>query len=372
MFCTLFSRRPKENLTPAQKRMYALERLDNYRTLARLTATRSRYTLTSSDLVSAELQVELAQLGQFAELAYAWLDPEFVFANVDVLSRTNFPFEGYDALQEATLISSFRGVVADVPALVIYRGRTRQLVVGFSGTASLRQGLYDVHANMKAHPSGPACAVHSGFWKMYLGCKAQAFEGVRKGLREHEVIELVVTGHSMGAALAFLFALDVLTADPPLQPGLRVKVAAFGSPRFGNEALSGRWQEIVEAYMAANGENAVTDYLVKAYNDGIPSLPPSIFGYAHLARTALYFYHGQLFHTPVSQREHGVFNVAGDALDPARVPEHPRGGHNYYNGRDWEKIIRRMRWLKQVMETGSGEWEKGYISQVAQAERVRK
>lgn len=37
-----------------------------------------------------------------------------------------------------------------------------------------------------------------------------------------------------------------------------------------------------------------------------------------------------------------------------RVLEHALGGHNYYNGRDMEKLLRRMKWF----DSGETDWDK--------------
>ncbi|KAH9946636.1 alpha/beta-hydrolase [Amylocystis lapponica] len=323
---------------------------------------------STSDLASTDLHIELAQFGQFAELAYAALkrfNVQFVFDHIDILSRPDFPLEGYDALREATLVLSARGSVADIHILVAYRASTRQLIVGFQGTANLKQFLYDLDASKQSHPSGPGCAVHSGFWKLYQGCRAQVFEGVRKGLREHDVRELVSVGHSMGGVLAHLFVLDVLSSETPLSPGLLVTVASYGCARFGNAALADRWQEVVEAYKVLNGNDSVHEYTVRAFNDGVPCVPPTSLGYKHLTRTPLYYYHGRLFHVPATESEHGVFTFSEGALDATKIPDYPRGGHNYYNGRDWEKVVRRIFWLNEILEKHGNGWEDEYIAYLA-------
>ena len=44
----------------------------------------------------------------------------------------------------------------------------------------------------------------------------------------------------------------------------------------------------------------------------------------------------------------------------SRVPaQYPRGGHNYYNNRDMERLLRRMGWL-ELTKLGDSGWEKRY------------
>ena len=144
-----------EELTPAQRYMYGSEVQTNFRGIAKLCATRSSYTLTANDLASADLHKELAEIGQFAEIAYPSLSPELLFEHLEVFMRVGFPLAGYDALQDAILVSGFEGKVARQPGLVCYRPQLRQLVVAFSGSSNNVQAFYDVRFSKRRHPAGP-------------------------------------------------------------------------------------------------------------------------------------------------------------------------------------------------------------------------
>ncbi|KAL6300014.1 Alpha/Beta hydrolase protein [Sparassis latifolia] len=359
---TLFGR-SQYDLTPTQKLLYASERAPNYRQIAKLFATRSKYTLSPCDLVPSDVQLQLAEFGEFAEMAYG--DAEFIYGNIEMLTQTDFPLEGYNALRQAKLVAAFQGTVADVPGCVSYRAETKQLVIGFSGTATVRQLLFDLYATKVAHPAGQGSAVHSGFWKMYLGCKTQIFTAIHKAVRKYDVAEVVSVGHSMGAALSYLLALDLICSEALLSSGLTLTVAAFGSPRVGNARLYDRWQEMVESYRSFHGDNSVKEYLVKANNDGVHTIPTESLGYRHLARIPLYLYHGRLFYIPNSEREHGDFTVSTEALDQTRPPDHPRGGHQYYNCRSFEKVVLRMFWLNKMMKAHPEGWQQAYLAQIA-------
>jgi pimeloyl-ACP methyl ester carboxylesterase len=265
--CKVHTVRKATKLTKEQRVMYASEKQMNFRKIAKLCATRSRYVLTADDLAAPELQDELAQIGQFTEVAYSILPPEYVFEHLGVLSRADFPLEGYDALLGTTLVQAFRGGVADLPGFVAYRAQTKQLIVAFSGTATVRHALYDVHFRKKRHPAGRGCAAHAGFYKLYRGVREYALEGIRKGLDEHDVQELVVTGHSMGGAVSF--ALDLLMSeDNKLLGSIPLVVVAFGAPRVGNPTLVQVWRDAVRDRREKLGARAMREYHIKAFNDG--------------------------------------------------------------------------------------------------------
>jgi hypothetical protein len=97
---------------------------------------------------------------------------------------------------------------------------------------------------------------------------------------------------------------------------------------------------------------------------GVPSLPPLSFGYRHYAQSPFYFVHGRLYQIPTESREYALFHVTPDLEGEDSVPDHPRGGHNYYNGRDMEKVARRIIWLGAAMKK-EGDWKDRYRAKVA-------
>ena len=243
----------------------------NFRVIARITASYSSYTLTPNDLAPGAISIELSDLGQFAEISYSSFPTEYLFANLDWLTEPDFPLEGYNALRSAVLLAPIRGQRANLGAYIAYRPDHKQLVVSISGTSNLSQAFQDVRTLHHRYRAGPGCAVHTGFWKMYKGVRTELLDALAKGLREKEVAELVITGHSMGGALSYLLALDLLLPGRvELPAGLPVKLAVFGAPRCGNEKLVQLWLDLVKDYRAKNGDESFKELSVKAYNDGKP------------------------------------------------------------------------------------------------------
>ena len=274
-----------KTLSPAQKYMYHSEKQVNFRTVAKLCSTRSNYVLTSKDLAPPELIEELAQIGQFAEVVYPTLLPtEFVFANLNALTQASFPLEGYDALLDSRLLQAWEGQVAGLDSLIAYRESKKQLVVAFSGTSSIKQSIYDLRFRKLPHPVCRGCGVHSGFWRIYKGIRSRALEGISEGMKMYEVKELVVTGHSLGGAVASLLAFDLLTAeDVPrsLLDGVILKLVGFGSPRAGDRKLVKVWRDAVAQRKEKHGEDSVQEYLIKGYRDGVCMTYPRLLVFPH-------------------------------------------------------------------------------------------
>jgi len=343
--------------------MYASETLINFRWISKILATRAPYTLSSKDFAPAQVKDYISEIGQFAEITYSTLPTQFIFDNLTTLMEPTFPLEGYHSVRDAQLLSSFIGKTAHLPGYLAYRPETKQLILAFAGTTTLTQALYDVRGLQHRHPSRRG-NVHSGFWKLYKGIKSFALEAIRKGLAEHDVAEFVITGHSMGAAVAQLLLMDILRDENLVSIGaIPLKLVVFGTPRSGNKDLVKYWCELLDNRRTKHGEASIAEYSVKAYNDGVPSMPPLAFGYRHYAQSPFYFVHGRLYQIPPASREYALFHLTPDLEDEKNVPEHPRGGHNYYNGRDMEKFARRMMWLEKAMRR-DGDWKERYRAKV--------
>jgi hypothetical protein len=78
---------------------------------------------------------------------------------------------------------------------------------------------------------------------------------------------LIVTGHSIGAAIATLAAAELRSL------GYYVDLYTFGSPRVGNAAFV----DYVESQSPALGNN----YRMTHLNDPVPQIPPTWIGYKH-------------------------------------------------------------------------------------------
>ena len=191
-----------------------------------------------------------------------------------VLNRPGYPLEHYDALGNCELIDSVQGTVGGLAALLLYRSRTRQLVVSISGTASLRQALYDLRVTKTAHPSGHG-AVHSGFWALYCGLKGQLMAQIWREIEKRHPAALILTGHSMGGSLAYLLLLDLLSEEfsrnQSKLSALKIYIAVMGAPRTGDEKLVDYLQSLLQQCREKFklGPNFLTEYSIQGYNDGM-------------------------------------------------------------------------------------------------------
>jgi triacylglycerol lipase len=175
-------------------------------------------------------------------------------------------------------------------------------VFAFRGTASPEDFGMDLgcrgHAFVPFGPSvpGPGGAVpdvpadvcvEAGFWDAYTtgdgtnhSMRQQVFTLLDSYAAPDKPIELWITGHSLGAALSTLFALDVALC----RPAIKASHVNFASPRVGNAAF-------VEFYQQQPAEQAEATRTLRVQNvlDVVPELPPM--GYRHVSDVMLIEFH---------------------------------------------------------------------------------
>lgn len=126
---------------------------------------------------------------------------------------------GGESAEERAGLRGTQGFVTRHPSLKL-------TVLTFRGTEpdKFEDLIADADTLQRAWPNSPGCVAHAGFAR----CWVPVNDRVTSLLAQHEDT-LLMTGHSLGAALATLAA----TVVKP------TKLITFGSPRVGNENLCG-------------------------------------------------------------------------------------------------------------------------------------
>ena len=166
-----------------------------------------------------------------------------------------------------------------VPATIIYNRYYD--VNGFIGTSEIEQAIYvvfrgsmtitnwldDFETLMTSYPMCSQCSVHAGFYYSAQSVKDTVVQWVQQLQKQYPAYDVVVTGHSLGGALATLTAVSLHTNDIT-----KVRCFSFGSPRVGNAAAA--------AYIS----NLLPDIIrTTHYKDIVPHNPFTHFGYVHVS-----------------------------------------------------------------------------------------
>eukprot|EP01133_Synstelium_polycarpum_P008402 gene8402-9883_t len=106
--------------------------------------------------------------------------------------------------------------------------------VAFRGSMDISSWITNLNFFQTVYPGVPGAYVHEGFYEAWTSVQSQVEAGMKDALTKCPSCKsIVVTGHSLGAAIA-TFAMASIAELFPLLPK---KSYTFGSPRCGNAAF---------------------------------------------------------------------------------------------------------------------------------------
>ena len=165
----------------------------------------------------------------------------------------------------------------DLQAYVGYNGAARQIVVAFRGSSNIANWISNlVFAKTPYALCNNQCSVHTGFYDLWKGLRADMINAVRGLATVYPTAALVVTGHSLGGAVSLHAALDLKASLPSIKEH---HFYNFGEPRVGDEAF---------AKYAAGALPNGRQFRVVHKADPVPHLPPMALGFRHAPREIFY------------------------------------------------------------------------------------
>ena len=167
----------------------------------------------------------------------------------------------------------FSGGVADANGFVGYEKRSNTIIVAFSGTeaVSKRNWIEDFEFVMIPYSRCRGCKVHSGFYLTMMSVLGQIKEFTAALLSANPAAKIVVTGHSLGAALASLTIAE-LSSDEAFKPSMiTTGHYVFGSPRIGNDPFA-EWY----------ASKASLTFRINHGQDPVPHVPLQVMGFHHV------------------------------------------------------------------------------------------
>lgn len=141
------------------------------------------------------------------------------------------------------------------------------IVFSFEGTQDVEDIMIDLQfVKTVPYKDHPTAKVHEGFWKAYSSVREFLLSVADKSQST-----IFCTGHSLGAAMATLFSLD-------LQESLNKTCVMYnlGSPRVGNEAFGKLFS------------STSINYRVTHWDDPVPHLPLKMMDFFHTGEEVWY------------------------------------------------------------------------------------
>lgn len=201
-------------------------------------------------------------------------------------------------------------------ALVNVTATQEWIAVSFRGSADLINWLADFDfVEMTPVEYCDGCKVHTGFYRSWLSVARLVSEEVSRLRAAHPHAQLVLTGHSLGAAMAILAATHLHYND---DLGVHA-VYTFGQPRVGNRAF--------HEYFAAIEEGPAIAYRVVHWRDPVAISPPRWLdgdhSFVHVG-TEVWYTEDSSTHTLCTWEQEDGACSESLGLDPLRATDHVR------------------------------------------------
>jgi triacylglycerol lipase len=162
--------------------------------------------------------------------------------------------EPHPAVTAMTKNTNIFGLMGHNPA-------SRTAFLSFRGTSSTPEWVADIDAvHEDYHPTSGFGQVHSGFQDVYELVRANIAAQLAAATAGCD--QILVTGHSLGAALAVLAAPDVARNMPP--NSIEPRVITFAGPRVGLDDFAAKFNALIESC-----------FRVVNFLDIVPYLPPA-------------------------------------------------------------------------------------------------
>ncbi|CAG8920925.1 unnamed protein product [Penicillium salamii] len=156
--------------------------------------------------------------------------------------------------------------ITDTAGFIAVDDVKKAIVLSFRGSYSVRNWIADASFPYTSTGICTGCEAELGFWGSWKAVRENIQSQLHDAFSQHSDYELVVTGHSLGAAIASLAAADLRGKGYP-----EAKMYAYAAPRVANSKLA--------KYITAQGNNFRFTHI----NDPVPKLPLLAMGYVHIS-----------------------------------------------------------------------------------------
>lgn len=160
-------------------------------------------------------------------------------------------------------------------AILGYNNKYDAIFVAFRGSNNIQDWISNFHVS-KIYPyeKYENVGVEKGFYSIYKTFDSPIFSNIVYLSLKYDTNNIILTGHSLGAALSTLLAFDILNDE--VYDGLKIySLITFGSPRVGNK-------EFVNSFININS------FRITHYYDIVPHLPQEFLKYNHICQEVWY------------------------------------------------------------------------------------
>ncbi|EKF28826.1 lipase, putative, partial [Trypanosoma cruzi marinkellei] len=175
----------------------------------------------------------------------------------------------------------FTNIVHSTQAFVGVNKST--IVVSFRGTKGTINWLYNLdYFRVPFIREGcVGCLVHAGFNCELKSLWVEMGMYLRRLVAKKGIKRILITGHSLGGAMATIAAANLVSQNHLFSHGLKILLYTFGAPRVGN-------MQFADWLLASFCRGGHESYRVTHKRDPVPHVPPRSIGYLHVPREVWY------------------------------------------------------------------------------------
>ncbi|KAK2611503.1 hypothetical protein N8I77_004837 [Diaporthe amygdali] len=222
--------------------------------------------MRSLALVSLILSGALAQKTQVSTAVFDQLSRYARFASAAYSSDcTNPPFG-------STVEKTFDDTATDTQVTLFRDDSAREYILSFRGTSSVQDFVTDLEQTLVSCSAADGisclgCTCAQGYLGQYVSVQDDIVTTLTSSLASKPSYKLIVTGHSMGGALASLGAASLQGQN------FTLTAYTYGQPRTGNQDYA---DYVDKVFPGGNTMIRATHS-----NDGVPQIPAQSDGYRH-------------------------------------------------------------------------------------------
>lgn len=181
-----------------------------------------------------------------------------------------------DIYKDVTDITLVINSTNEACGFTAYSPIDNEVLIVFRGTLpfSIKNWMDDLDAFITDYPNCAGCKVHEGFYHTYLAIKDTILSSARALFAKYPKSKKLITGHSLGGALATLAAIDIQRYFGPVD-----EFYTYGSPRVGNREFA----TFTNGFVTGNFNSRITHN-----RDPVPHLPFQNLGFYHVDKEVFY------------------------------------------------------------------------------------
>ena len=149
------------------------------------------------------------------------------------------------------------------------------IIASFRGSSNIQNWVHNLEVkHIKPYDNYQDVSIDKGFYNSLSAVRENLYDSILNLNSIYENYDILITGHSMGGALASLTAFELIYLQN-IKPE-KIYLMTFGSPRVGNDAFK-KYMNIIPL-----------SWRTTHYYDMIPHLPQEFLDYIHISQEIWY------------------------------------------------------------------------------------